>query len=475
MQSIPDDISFFNQMRNQKPDPSGHYRCPVSLTPFVQDLIPTAYEEEFEFVIMGAHFEPEVATVNCMVFFKTPEGDVLKFGIADLNVRPDGFDLGDLKLYLAEEVSIALGNGEVLNLSKSSPDDPERSSYLHYSCDGFQAFHLNGIYTFDKSVLVSAENIANPVEAFMNIETAVWGDYLGTLKMAPFTIPGLEDWSFEALEAGADFSDFSNLLSMQFPKGFSPANPAWKGVYVNRMLVHMPDELKFGGKNAISFESEGLLIDRYGVSGILDGFEIYTPAKIEKNKWAMTVSDIQLQLRKNTMADITINGVMLSPHFTPEIKYVGQLYKERFTKDDANGFYVFDLSPVWLGFNRHSGLEMESPLGPMISLRKRQRTNQEGKVLLKEGEPVFAYKAFGLPNAYTLIELPDGVFASAWLKYQFGGTSLVLNATGILNWKSTSDLNYVEFNMEVPDKKDVLIEKKYPFMSIRQFIPPEIR
>ena len=54
----------------------------------------------FDFIMMGINFGTEDAKLNSIAIFETPEGKYLKFGIAGINFRPDGFDMNELNLFL---------------------------------------------------------------------------------------------------------------------------------------------------------------------------------------------------------------------------------------------------------------------------------------------------------------------------------------------------------------------------------------
>lgn len=473
MRSIPDNRSFFEEVKRQNIQTEEDFTCPVSLTPFVHQLLPTAYEDDFEFLMMGIRFEAEVARVNCMVLFNTPEGDVLKFGISDLELRPDGFNLDGLRLYLAEEVSIPVLDGKSINLLTSEAGDPESGSYISYDCDGFQAFNLKGIYTFDKSHIVSADNMGNSVEAYVDIQTDSWGNYLGTAKMNTFSVFGMDDWSFEVLEAGVDFSDYDNLLTMQFPDGYTSVNPAWQGFFISKVKVTMPDELKFGDKLAISFDSENLLIDRYGVSGALNGISVSSPNLNSKADWAMSIDRIKLSLHHSRFIEAMMEGYLQSRSFEGSIGYSGRIYIEPASKAAPNEFYAVDFAPSSVVFANNYQVDFSEIQGYPVSLRKRPKLNDAGQPVMMNGMAVFEYKPFLNTNTSATISLPKGVYLPVLLKSEICGSHFLLNGLGLMECISSPDSGFKRLRFFIQGETKDAVDGADPYILVRQNSPSD--
>ncbi len=460
MQSVLDKAAFIQRIKKQTKDIKETFVCPVSITKEVSLLSPVEQEGSFEFVLMGVNFESEVARVNCMAFFTTPEGPILKFGLAGLDMRPNGFNLTDLKLFLTEESTISAYDGKPVKLLISQPGDPESGSYIGFDCDGFNAFHLKGIYTFTPGVIVNASTGANPVEAYLDINTTAWDDFEATVKMSPFAIPGLDGWSFEVIEAFADFSISKNLSGMQFPEKYFSANPAWQGFFVSRFRVTMPDQLKFGGKQQIIFDSENLLIDHYGVSGTFYGNNLLSLKSGKKDDWAMSLEQIYVKLDQNKFVDAQLEGVLSYPSRPFGMTYAARLYKEPLTKQEPNGFYAIDFAPTNLLLSNNQKVKMTSPKGYMISLRQRPKVDAKGSVVMYDGAIAYAFKPFAYDGTPALMELNYGVLSAILKKYRMGGTSILLEGLGLSKWRPKADNELKEFQWYFPDQQ-ILIRQLF--------------
>ncbi|MBK8602978.1 MAG: hypothetical protein IPN87_07765 [Saprospiraceae bacterium] len=51
-------------------------------------------------------FEAGGARLSSMLTFKLPGDNYMKFGLSGMNIRPDGFNLDGIQIYLAEDFTI---------------------------------------------------------------------------------------------------------------------------------------------------------------------------------------------------------------------------------------------------------------------------------------------------------------------------------------------------------------------------------
>ncbi len=475
MKSISNDNAFLSDLKLHMKKLGDQFQCPVSISSKVHELVPIDLDGSFEFILMGINFSAKEAKVNCMVIFKTPHGETLKFGLAGLTLRPDGFDLDGLNIFLAEEAMISGYDGKQIKLLKSQPGDPGSGSYLSFDCDGFNTFNLKGIYTFDKKTIYAAANVANPVEAHLDIVSKYWDDFYAVVHMPPFAIPGLEGWRFEVVEATADFSATSNLMTMVFPGSYGLTNPGWQGFFLNRVSITMPDDLKFGRKENLTFETENLLIDHYGVSGSVVSYDVVSlPAK-RKDQWAISIREMELEFLRNRFVEAKMQGLIQGSSFEGKIAYQGRLFVEPVTEETPNGFYGVDLSPTSFVFSGNSMVNITAQAGSLVALRKRAKLGLDGRQVFVNKAPVYEYRSFTNANTSAVIELPADVFKPSLLKYRFGGSSFLLDATGFTKWHTVPDNGIKEIRIIYHDNPGRDSKGHDPFFLIRPIYPSAIK
>ena len=134
------------------------------------------------------------------------------------------------------------------------------------------------------------------------------------------------NFQFLVSKAVLDVSDIKNDPSVVFPNVYNtkgllfPAQESWKGVYIDNFSIGLPSEFKTkstaeSGKR-IEFSAKGLIIDKFGVSGIFSGENIF-PLKEgitdKNNAWAYSLDHIEIQIETGEFVKANFNGKILLP------------------------------------------------------------------------------------------------------------------------------------------------------------------
>ena len=134
------------------------------------------------------------------------------------------------------------------------------------------------------------------------------------------------NFQFLVSKAVLDVSDIKNDPSVVFPNVYNtkgllfPAQESWKGVYIDNFSIGLPSEFKTkstaeNGKR-IEFSAKGLIIDKFGVSGIFSGENIF-PLKEgitdKNNAWAYSLDHIEIQIETGEFVKANFNGKILLP------------------------------------------------------------------------------------------------------------------------------------------------------------------
>ena len=134
------------------------------------------------------------------------------------------------------------------------------------------------------------------------------------------------NFQFLVSKAVLDVSDIKNDPSVVFPNVYNtkgllfPAQESWKGVYIDNFSIGLPSEFKTkstaeNGKR-IEFSAKGLIIDKFGVSGVFSGDNIF-PLKEgitdKNNAWAYSLDHIEIQIETGEFVKANFNGKILLP------------------------------------------------------------------------------------------------------------------------------------------------------------------
>ena len=186
----------------------------------------------------------------------------------------------------------------------------------------------------------------NKVRGDFSITASAWNDLIMNVSLSPFVLAKKQNgtdyngnFQFLVSKAVLDVSDIKNDPSVVFPNVYNtkgllfPAQESWKGVYIDNFSIGLPSEFKTkstaeSGKR-IEFSAKGLIIDKFGVSGVFSGDNIF-PLKEgitdKNNAWAYSLDHIEIQIETGEFVKANFNGKILLPITnTSENKNIEQL------------------------------------------------------------------------------------------------------------------------------------------------------
>jgi len=97
---------FMDQMNNLSSEEGGFFSMPFSISEKMDEMFGVALPEGFDFILLGMKFEAGRARLSSMLTLKLPGYYYMKFGLSGMNIRPDGFNLDGIQIYLAEDFTI---------------------------------------------------------------------------------------------------------------------------------------------------------------------------------------------------------------------------------------------------------------------------------------------------------------------------------------------------------------------------------
>lgn len=383
---------------------------PLSLRTKMQGLglaLPTSAD----FIVTDMYFTPSGGAFDAMIVLPNGNGGFVRFGASGIGFRPSGIDFGNLVLFLGDDMALP-GLGSVpLMIKKIEVADGNAGSFIAFDCNGFREFNLQAEYSFSTDQLVQADEPAAAVVAAMRLNSTQWGQFVASATMPPFSITGLPGWRFEAQNPTADFAVNQNLATMAFPEGYTgDTGAAWRGFYIQRLSLTLPDDLRMGSPQPISFAADNLIIDALGVSAGLRGVDLLSLATGNAGGWAFSMDTIVVNIAMNQLVNAQLRGGIELGILDAAIDYAGLLLK------DPNGSYAFDLSPIGSFQVPFLKLDVNIEPGSVLSIRRpaagqayRPYTDLNISVGLNIGEPEFAAVGLGdlLSGMKTALGLSD--------------------------------------------------------------------
>lgn len=296
--------------------------------------------------IDSAYFTPNGAYFNAYMAIDFPNSDKrIAFAAKNIKFNPSGVIGGEQsKLVLVSRHSFKITPDLKLNLN------PDGGNYIEWNCNGFQSVNLRGEFEFSANRMIPIiNNVPDPaktVKATFEIHTDDIHNFIVSANITPFTLQGLDEWSFHVTNAVADMSEISNFPSMQFPQGYVSDvgnSPMWTGFYLQQLEVVLPNELSKNDQRT-TIIAQNVLIDATGFSGKIMAQNVFGTEEGSMNGWGFSVDEISVSFISNQLSAGSMNGKIQLPVMdTSGLKYNALVSYDPVNKDTR---YSFTISPA---------------------------------------------------------------------------------------------------------------------------------
>jgi hypothetical protein len=296
--------------------------------------------------IDSAYFTPTGAYFNAYMAIDFPNSDKrIAFAAKNIKFNPTGVIGGEQsKLVLVSRHSFKITPELKLNLN------PDGGNYVEWNCNGFQSVNLKGEFEFSGDRMIPIfNNVPDPsktVKATFEIHTDDIHNFIVSANITPFTLQGLDEWSFHVTNAVADMSEISNFPAMQFPQGYVSDvgnSPMWTGFYLQQLEVVLPNELSKNNQRT-AILAQNILIDGTGFSGKILAQNVFSTQEGSMNGWGFSVDEISVSFLSNQLSSGSMKGKIQLPAMdTSGIKYNAMVSYDPVHKDTK---YSFTMSPA---------------------------------------------------------------------------------------------------------------------------------
>lgn len=251
------------------------------------------------------------------------------FGADNVKLTGDGGLVGEPLLVLLGDFGIAFNGGNLLLTLKGGQSmqhdaiGNQKATYAKLECGGLKELGLYADISFPKNRLVplnadySIDTTPDAkVKGSFNTIVSDWSDILAEITLPPFAFNGFEKIAISVDNAVFDFSDSRNSPDVVFPTGYEnlvSGNPnLWRGVYVNKLKVVLPKEIKKQGTTErVSFEAGNMLIDNMGITGNFAGNNILQLGSA--SGWEFSVDKFAIDIQSNEVKALGFEGYIALP------------------------------------------------------------------------------------------------------------------------------------------------------------------
>ncbi|MFZ1229740.1 MAG: hypothetical protein WAQ83_17105, partial [Saprospiraceae bacterium] len=264
------------------------------------------------------------ATVNLLMSIPGTNGQIINFGATGVKIGRNGFDMAGLKLYLLSDITIPGLSSLPLVIRKAVQNDPSLGSYITFGCNGFEQFNLQCSYIFPTTQLQRTDNTELPIVADITLKSSSWGQFIGYGSIDEFSVAGAQGWNFNAQNIILDLDQLTNPTEVKFPANYLSNNgAAWKGFYIDRVSVELPEDISMAAGNSTTFSANNIILDSEGMTCRADGVNILDISTGNVGGWAYSIDSISVNIFKNSFVNAHVAGKMGIGILDAEIDYQG--------------------------------------------------------------------------------------------------------------------------------------------------------
>lgn len=292
--------------------------------------------------IDSAIFKPTGAYFNAYFAIEFPNTDKrVCFAGKNIKFNPQGVIGGEQsKLVLVSEHQFKISPKINLHLI------PDGKNYVEWNCEGFSSLNLSGNFEFSEDWFIPANNSPAPVSANFEIHTDDIHNFITSVSFTPFTLKGLNDWTFSVTNAVVDMSELSNHPSQLFPNDyqfpFVNAPSFWTGFYLQNVNIKLPEEFS-RNHQPTHIVGENLLIDQTGFTGKIAVQNVFTLEEGNMSGWGFSLNNLGVSFLSNRLVGGNMGGKIKLPATNNGLDYSAVIsYHPLQQRSD----YQFLLSPA---------------------------------------------------------------------------------------------------------------------------------
>ncbi|GJM36077.1 MAG: hypothetical protein DHS20C18_50780 [Saprospiraceae bacterium] len=310
---------------------------------------------DHEMILTKLIFSKENTRYNAMFMVHNPDGRVTTFSRNNLLISEDKMTFCDQAFHLdggnqstTDPILPIIIKGYNPAATKGSP---EEGTYVSFTCDGLDKFHLSGEYHFDnKKVRLLAPRdgsapdgqLKDTLVAKFSVDISTWGQFsvavdFGGAPFNKFEIVGVDDVIFTIDSAMIDYSDTENPFNLPISYFEDSRNNVvytnnyldWRGFFIQSVTVQLPQSLSLTANGSrVQFGAENIIYDR--PNGLTATFNVLPEqgknhiAQGHLEGWGVSIDTVRLQVTHNSPEKFDLLGGVQIPVMRESIAYAAK-------------------------------------------------------------------------------------------------------------------------------------------------------
>lgn len=308
-----------------------------------------------EMILTHLVFTKENTRYDAMLMVQNPDGRVTTFSHSNLLVDEEEMN------FCNQTFSLDGGDQSITDPilpiiikgfnPDAAPGSAEQGTYVSFTCDGLDNFHLSGEYHFDnKKVKLLAPRDGSAPDAYLgdtlvakfSTDISSWGQFsvgvdFGDAPFNQFEIVGVDDVIFTIDSAMIDYSDTENPGGLPVSYFEDSRNKViynnnyldWRGFFIKSVSVQLPQSLSIADNgNRVQFAAENIIYDRpNGLTSSFTALPEQGEAHIANGHlegWGVSLDTVRLQVTHNSPEQFDILGGVQIPVMRESIAYVAK-------------------------------------------------------------------------------------------------------------------------------------------------------
>ncbi len=264
--------------------------------------------------ITGMTFTPKNAAFDAAVEIDLPDATPNAIALGAKNICIDKHISGTL--FLAKDIDLSIGKSK---LKLKGYNKSGKGTYVVFDNKGFKDLHIQASYTFPKSLLVKKDNVS-PVTATITADANSWSNWIGSVKIDPFKIKGLKDFTFIPSTVYYDHSDLKNPKNI--PGKFLNNNGSlWHGFFIPQLKIELPAIIKNSTNKPLEITADNLVIDNQGVSVDAVAENILSIGNGSLSGWYYSIDKLSVEFIKNSLSASKMSGRIKLPISDTQLNY----------------------------------------------------------------------------------------------------------------------------------------------------------
>ncbi|MBI9063109.1 MAG: hypothetical protein JEZ14_14095, partial [Marinilabiliaceae bacterium] len=203
-------------------------------------------------------------------------------------------------------------------------------SYVDWDCNGFKSLGINGELELSQKRFVKVDPLSGEeqgkVSTFFSIVASDFQNILLEISLEPFKMKGFNEAYFAFESMVLDFSDEANApdfsLPANYPGGYSgEMTNLWRGFFVKEARVYLSKKFADKGGQPTSFYAQNLLMDDFGLTGLIGSDKLLSIEKGRIGSWPMSIDNFAMEFFTGELKALGLKGQLIMQGSETPLQY----------------------------------------------------------------------------------------------------------------------------------------------------------